>query len=254
MKRQASIFSFSILFLAGLLLYNLPEQLAVSSKNFAVVEYFTSDACYRCPAADKVVRQMAKEYADKEVFVLAYHVDYRDDSLWRDAFSQPSFSERQRKYGRRFRLFSVYTPQVIVNGKKEFVGSDKDLLYSSLRTALKDTAISKVEISTINSQGRNDSILISYKTKAYKENILNIALVQKAVEQKIERGANRGKILQHTNIVRSFNAIPFIGKKEGTAMLAIPSGISLTDITVIAFVQNRNTMAITSATAISPLD
>lgn len=254
MKRKAYIYSFSILFLAGIFLYDLPGQHSASSKNFAVVEYFTSDACYRCPPADEVVRQMANDYADKEVFVLAYHVDYRDDSLWHDAFSQPSFSERQRKYGRRFRLYSVYTPQVIVNGKKEFVGSDKDLLYSSLRTALKDTAISKVEISTIHSQSRSDSILIKYKTNAYKENILNIALVQKEVEQKIERGANRGKILQHTNIVRSFNAIPFIGKKEGTAMLAIPSGLSVNDITIIAFVQNRNTMAITSATAISPLD
>jgi hypothetical protein len=252
MKKQAVIFSFSVMFFAGMLLCIFPKQQAVSSKNFALVEYFTSDACYRCPPADEVVKQMQRDYADKNVFVLAYHVDYRNDSLWSDPFSQSSFSERQRRYGRRFRLYSVYTPQVIINGKKEVVGSDKALLYSSLQAAVKDTATSQVSI--MGTKRKDDSLIITFRANAYKENILNVALVQNSFQQKIEKGANRGKTLQHQNIVRELSAIPFIGKKEGTAMLAIPSGLSLNDISIVAFVQNRGTLTVTSATAISPAD
>lgn len=252
MKRQSYIFSVSLLLFTSIAYSLLPRQSVVSSKNFAVVEYFTSDACYRCPPADEVIKQVANDYADKNVFVLAYHVDYRDDSLWRDIFSDPSYSERQRKYARRFRLFSAYTPQVIVNGREEMVGSNKGVVHSSLRSALKDTATSKIELIML--RGKKDSLIVSYKTSAFKENILNIALVQKTFEQKVERGANRGKQLQYTNIVRGLEQIPFIGKKEGTAVLAIPSGLSENDLQVISFVQNRSSMEITSATALSLAD
>lgn len=98
--------------------------------NVAVVELFTSEGCSSCPPADKLLRTIQAE--SKDVYVLSYHVDYWDRLGWKDPFSQAAFTERQRDYAQQFNLESIYTPQVVINGVKEFVGSDEQRLRSIL--------------------------------------------------------------------------------------------------------------------------
>ena len=85
-----------------------------------VVELFTSQGCYSCPPADKLLGQLA---ADDDVLALAWHVDYWDYLGWKDSFAKASHSERQYSYARSLGERQVYTPQAVVNGKAHAVGS-----------------------------------------------------------------------------------------------------------------------------------
>src|ERR1700682_3460150 len=87
----------------------------------AVVELFTSEGCSSCPPAEAYVGELAQR---RDVLALTFHVDYWDDLGWRDRFGLPEAVERQRTYAKSLRLSSVYTPQVVIDGQGNFIGSD----------------------------------------------------------------------------------------------------------------------------------
>jgi hypothetical protein len=105
---------------------------------FALVELFTSEGCSSCPSADKVAAELVETARQKHtpIFVLCYHVDYWNNLGWRDRFSDKAYSHRQRRYAEVLNLDGVYTPQMIVSGREEFVGSDRARAYRSIQTAL----------------------------------------------------------------------------------------------------------------------
>jgi hypothetical protein len=103
------------------------KEPAVIEPGFAVVELFTSEGCSSCPAADELAIALSKEYTGN-VYFLGYHVDYWNYIGWKDRFSAADHTELQRQYASAFRLNSIYTPQVVINGKREFVGSDQTRL------------------------------------------------------------------------------------------------------------------------------
>ena len=90
-----------------------------------LIELFTSEGCSDCPPADVVLQHLEAGVAGAEVIVLGEHVTYWDRLGWKDRFSADIFTQRQEAYSRRFGLGSVYTPQMVVNGQVEFVGSDE---------------------------------------------------------------------------------------------------------------------------------
>jgi hypothetical protein len=96
-----------------------------------LIELFTSEGCSSCPPADRLLEKLAAENNDK-VYVLSFHVDYWNYIGWKDPFSQARFSQRQRNYARQFSLESIYTPQMVVNGVAEFVGSDEQKLRAAI--------------------------------------------------------------------------------------------------------------------------
>src|SRR5947209_3544323 len=91
-----------------------------SGPGFAVVELFTSEGCSSCPAADETLAKVAREYPEN-VYVLGFHVDYWDRLGWKDVYSSADYTNRQREYAQQFNLNSIYTPEVVVNGRVEFV-------------------------------------------------------------------------------------------------------------------------------------
>src|SRR6187402_1594915 len=99
-------------------------KLATTTNNgFAVVELYTSEGCSSCPPADELVSKIQKESNGQPVYILAFHVDYWNRLGWKDVFGDAAYSKRQNDYAQYLKLPSVYTPQIVVNGKKEFVGS-----------------------------------------------------------------------------------------------------------------------------------
>src|SRR5260370_22709848 len=133
------------------LLVLLPAALFAQARIPVVVELFTSEGCSSCPPADSLLAQMEQRQpvAGVEIIPLSEHVDYWDSLGWKDRFSSPLLSARQEEYGRLFRVDSVYTPQVVVNGQAQALGSDGDAVQEAIR-AVAQGPRANVEISYTN--------------------------------------------------------------------------------------------------------
>ena len=130
---------------------------------FALVELFTSEGCSSCPPADKVVAALAKDYPANAI-VLGFHVDYWNYLGWKDEYSSADYSDRQQQYAAAFALNSIYTPQVIVNGKTQFTGSDKTSLYNTVEKELTVPGVAVIDFSAKTANANN--LLVTYKTNA----------------------------------------------------------------------------------------
>ncbi len=206
---------------------------------FAVVELFTSEGCSSCPSADAAVAKLLNKNIDN-VFILSYHVDYWDRLGWKDQFSKKEYSQRQSNYASKFNSESVYTPQVIVNGNTEFVGSDENKLTNSIQKSLQSSINNILSISAVKSNG---SVHVNYVITSNDEQVLNIALVQPEATTNVKRGENNGRKLHHVNIVRDLKTIP--GKNKGETDLAIPADLANQSLKIIAFTQNPGNWHVT---------
>src|SRR5579883_2432854 len=117
MKRRTTLFVLgaTVIGLAG-------SSLAATSKPPVVVELFTSQGCSSCPPADAFLGELATR---PDILALGFHVNYWDSRAWRDPFATPEATARQRAYAQRFDGGQVYTPQMVVDGVREMVGSDR---------------------------------------------------------------------------------------------------------------------------------
>ena len=221
--------------------FNKKHSIIKNKNGFAVVELFTSEGCSSCPPADRVVAELLQKNKDN-VFILAYHVDYWNRLGWKDAFSKPEFSARQQEYASHFSSESVYTPQVIVNGATEFVGSDENKLNNTISDDLEKNAGSDVSISAIKNA---NTVVVSYDINEQQTVLLNIALIEPEATTHVKRGENGGSTLHHVNIVRELKTIDAKGK--GSITVDIPNELSGVSLKVIAFTQAKNTFKILGA-------
>ena len=216
----------------------------VSIKNnsgFAIVELFTSEGCSSCPPADRAVAALLQKNIDN-VYILAYHVDYWNRLGWKDAFSKHEFSARQEQYASHFSATSVYTPQVIVNGSTEFVGSNEEKLNNTVADDLMKNVNSDIIFSATK---RNDTFIISYNITEQDPVLLNIAFVQPQAATNVKRGENRGSTLHHVNIVRVLKTMD--AKGIGTATVDIPKELSGIPLELIVFTQDKSNFKILGA-------
>ncbi|RZK66494.1 MAG: DUF1223 domain-containing protein, partial [Pedobacter sp.] len=182
-----------VAFSAISLAYTLKQDKPVA-QGFAVIELFTSEGCSSCPPADALVARVEKENKYKSVYILAYHVDYWDRLGWKDSFSSARNSKRQHQYANWLHLNSVYTPQIVVNGSEEFIGSEEKSLRNAIQNALSHTSQNHLEV-TIEKQSHRD-ISLSYKrNQQMQEENLVLAMVSPNATNRIERGENKGRTL-----------------------------------------------------------
>ena len=229
---------------------------------FAVVELFTSEGCSSCPPADDLVARIQKEDMDRPVYLLSFHVDYWDRLGWKDVFSSAVYTDRQRQYARWLKVQSVYTPQIVVNGKKEFVGSEASTLRSTIEKDLQEQAVSapssnsngklyngndKLSISNLKKEG--NKLEWSWQTEGNKQGLsLVVALVQHSATTNVKAGENGGHTLSHVQIVRNLQSVPLNGKSNGVGHMDWPSAITTREVEVIAFLQNEDNGEIVAAT------
>ncbi len=215
-----------------------------------IVELFTSQGCSSCPAANKTLTEILKkaESGRQPVFGLSFHVDYWNYIGWKDPYSQKAFTERQKDYSAKLGLDGIYTPQMIVNGQHEFVGSNKYQIENSIQEGLKKTERYKIEISL---RSVSTEILnVSYQLDKDPGNeTLSVALVQKSLENAVTKGENKGKKLHHDNVVLFFRAIPLERKSEVDIRMP-ESGAQ--HLSVILYVQDTQYHVI--AAAMKPLN
>jgi hypothetical protein len=207
------------------------------SAGFAVVELFTSEGCSSCPPADKVIAQIAGAYPG-QVYVLGFHVDYWNRLGWKDIYSAAGYTQRQQGYAALFHLQSIYTPEAVVNGRKEFVGSDQDRLQSAIKEELAATANHPFTLTT--SAGAGRTITVTYKVDIADPGAsLQIVLLQSHASSQVLKGENQGLHLEHINVVRDFRSIPIRTGIGGRIVMTAPDGVSAKDCKVIAFLQDK---------------
>jgi hypothetical protein len=215
-----------------------------AKKGFAVVELFTSEGCSSCPPADELVAEVQKKHPGEQLYILTYHVDYWNNLGWKDKFSDADYSKRQRKYAGWLGPGEIYTPQIIVNGKTEFVGSDRGALQGAITEGLQGAATKTLILKDNVANGR---VNIDYQTNsALAQSDLVIALVQKAGQSNVGRGENAGHILTHVQIVRKL-AIEPLRKESGQLSIDLPADHNTGEWELIGMVQNRMNGTIVSA-------
>ncbi|HXB91874.1 MAG TPA: DUF1223 domain-containing protein [Puia sp.] len=221
----------------------------LSSAGFAVVELFTSEGCSSCPPADRALAELAGEFPGG-VYVLEFHVDYWNRLGWKDIYSDEGYTNRQQEYARVFRLESIYTPEAVVNGHKEMVGSDQRQLQASVKAELEATTNHSLGLVA---DATEKKVVVQYNTK--EGGILHAALVQLTASSQILGGENKGLHLQHINVVRNFATVDLKNAKDpgssesGRLELSIPEGITAKDCKVIAFVQDHSSRIVAAEDA-----
>ena len=171
----------------------------------AVVELFTSQGCSSCPPADAYIGELAQH---KDVLALSFHVDYWDDLGWKDRFSSESATQRQRIYSVARRRSSVYTPQVVIDGQDEFVGTDRRNIGQALATARTGVPV------RITLRDEDVVVDLSAGAQTVPSEVSMVAYLRKA-RTPIGRGENSGRTLEEFNIVRDFRSL---GQWKGDAV------------------------------------
>jgi hypothetical protein len=177
-------------------------EFATAAARPAVVELFTSEGCSSCPPAELYTAELAQR---GDVLALTYHVDYWDDLGWRDHFSLPQATQRQRAYAAALNRSGVFTPQMVIDGSRSFVGSDRKAIGKELATPREGPRIAvALHEGTV-------SIGVGPSSGASTGEVLLVAYRRSATTS-IGRGENAGRTINEVNIVRSIRSL---GRWEG---------------------------------------
>lgn len=162
-----------------------------------VVELFTSQGCNSCPPADALLGELARR---PDVLALALHVTYWNDLGWKDGFSQATFDQRQNRYAQQMRRPSAYTPQMVINGSQDVVGSQRDAVNRALGKAARPAAIGV--------QKNGELVDVALPALSHDcDCVLTLFGVQSVASTSIGRGENSGRTLQEFQIVRSMQPL-----------------------------------------------
>lgn len=216
-----------------------------TKKGFAVLELFTSEGCSSCPPADDLMGKIQKEYEDKPVYVLSYHVDYWDDLGWKDLFSNADYTKRQYDYARWLKKEPIYTPQLIINGKVDYIGTKETAIKGGISKALSKPAEVNLDFSA---QRVKYGAVVNYKVHGNsKSTRLVLVLVQKSAKSSVKRGENEGKLLSHYQIVRNLIFQKLAVDEKGTLNVYFPKNFDSRNGEIIGFIQDNSTGAILGA-------
>lgn len=168
----------------------------------AVVELFTSQGCSSCPPADQIIGDLAK---DPSVIALSMPVDYWDYLGWKDTLADSRFSARQKAYSQMRGDRDIYTPQAVVNGATQVIGSDATKIKTAIGDTRKGASVMSVPVS-ISVSGKQVNVAVAASTEPSSNNHgeVWICSVSKSVPITVGRGENRGRELTYYNVVRSW--------------------------------------------------
>lgn len=228
---------------------------ANSSGTPVLVELFTSEGCSDCPPADALLSRLGKTQpvTGANIIILEEHVTYWDQLGWKDPFSFRLMTTRQAEYADAFGGQQVYTPQMIVDGQAQFVGS----------AAARATAMIKVASTSpkaaMDLQWTPDGKLkvdVSPLTEIAKDNKADVFLVitEDTLHSSVNRGENAGRALAHDGVVRQLDRV---GEMEGSAKpfsstfdVHPASEWNRANLHAVVFVQDRQRLRVLAAAQI----
>lgn len=216
-----------------------------SDKGFAVVELFTSEGCSSCPPADKLLEKIQADNRNKQIYILAFHVDYWDHQGWKDRFSDPAYSARQGRYAEWLNLRTIYTPQIVINGTNEYVGSNQGAILGAIAAGLEREPAKTL---TLNSRREGNRLHVSYQlTGDGKNSELVLALVQQTAKSNVKAGENSGRNLSHVQIVRQMLQFSVDTKSKEGVTVKLPDDFTEQGWELIGLVQDKADGHITAA-------
>ena len=187
-----------------------------------LVELFTSEGCSSCPPADNLLRQLdAQPIPGVELIVLSEHVDYWNHIGWKDPYSSKFFSDRQSAYAQRLGSGAVYTPQMIVDGTREFVGSDRKEAQKAIDKSRSDE---KLPVTLSGATLRDGLLHARIEVGLLPESLharsadVYVAVALNHAESQVLRGENEGRRLQHVAVVQSVTKIGSVNKSKNFAL------------------------------------
>jgi hypothetical protein len=217
-----------------------------SAPSPVLVELFTSEGCSTCPPADALLQQLdrTQPIGGAQLIVLSEHVDYWNHIGWTDPYSSRFFSDRQSTYSDRFGLNSVYTPEMVVDGDTEFIGSDSRLASQAVvkalalpKVAIRISGISRDASKTL--QAHIDTDVLPETLKVRKADVYLVLALNHA-ESQVLRGENSGRRLTHVGVVQSLTKVGSIqaGKTFSQDVhVKLDPKTDLGNLRLIAFVQ-----------------
>lgn len=225
-----------------------------------LVELFTSEGCSSCPPADTLLARLAAEQpiAGAEVIALEEHVDYWNQQGWVDPFSSSEFSARQENYARRFDSASVYTPQMVVDGRIEFNGSYESKARQSIAEAARAPKTS-IQLAATRAGEPGGSLQVradklSASTPDEKADVF-LAITEAGLHSAVTRGENAGEDLHHSPVVRRLHKIGEAGSAGDTAFTAkvalkLDANWKIENLRAVVFVQERKSRRVVGVASV----
>ncbi|HVS88537.1 MAG TPA: DUF1223 domain-containing protein [Candidatus Acidoferrum sp.] len=223
-----------------------------------VVELFTSEGCSSCPPADALlIRMAARQWPENEKIIsLEEHVDYWDQLGWRDPFSSRQWTERQESYAVELGNGSVYTPQMVMDGRTEFVGSRE----AEAKRVIEELAgKAKTEVSVAPAKSSDDNVRFAVRVgKLVGENADDtsevwLAITESGLHSVVTRGENAGEDLHHAAVVRTLRKLGVANARDpetsfsGEVKVSFDRGWKRDNLRAVVFVQEKKNRRIVGA-------
>ncbi|MGB4101431.1 MAG: DUF1223 domain-containing protein [Alphaproteobacteria bacterium] len=202
------------------------QSMAQDSPTFKVVELYTSQSCSSCPAADKILEIMSR---DTNTITLAYHITYWDHLAWKDKLSLPAATQLQKEFNAERNAPQIYTPQMVVNGEQEFVGSDGNKAAAALKSA---TTVPEILLrrEEENLHITLPSINWQDAKSQYRLMLLKIGAPH---NQYIERGENWSRTVFYTSPVIALDDIAHEFQSSNTISLPLQHEDGIHDVVIL---------------------
>jgi hypothetical protein len=235
-----------------------PSQSGKTAASSSVlVELFTSEGCSSCPPADKLLAELDDNQPinGAQVIALSEHVDYWNRLGWKDPFSSAQFTERQTDYSRTLHVEDIYTPQMIVDGRIEFVGNQRE---TALEAIAKSAQSPKARIEAAIKSSNANSITLSVHAgdvpevpRGDRADVI-LAITEGGLMSNVARGENAGRRLTHSAVTRRMVELGTIDGKDFNAeqVVRLDSVWQRARLRAVVFVQERGSRRILGAAAI----
>jgi hypothetical protein len=237
------------------------SQAAEPARRTVVVELFTSEGCSTCPAADALLQKLQEQQlvAGADVIALEEHVDYWNHLGWSDPYSSPEWTQRQLAYSEFFKT-RAYTPQMVVDGEKQFVGSNEGDAAREIENAARrgetDVAIGS---GTEGAKGeRQFTVTVGALGENAKRDVAEVwlAVTEDGLQSSVSRGENSGHMLHHAATLRSLHKIGVADSNKAAASFTgdphvkFDSHWNQDNLRVVVFVQEKKSREILGAASL----
>jgi hypothetical protein len=224
------------------------SAVSVAVRMPVLVELFTSEGCSSCPPADTLLEKLdrSQPVATADLVVLSEHVDYWDDIGWKDLYSSRAFSIRQSDYACRFRIEGAYTPQMVVDGQAQIVGSDERGVIQAIQGAAKAAKL-PVSLSGLRLEGNAvvahiESGVLPASASSKSAQVI-VALADDNDQSSVKHGENAGRTLTHVAVVRNLAEVGTIDRGGAffREVKVSTENANPRKLRVVAFVQETGT-------------